>query len=492
MGVKVKTRMAPSPTGEYHIGHIRTLLYNVAFARKNRGKFLIRIEDTDRERYVEGAADRILDVIEDYGFKWDEGPRVGGDFGPYVQSERLEIYKGYAKELIDRGNAYYCFCSPERLDELREGQKKAGRPSTKYDRYCLGLSRDEVKTRLEGSDSFVIRLKIPEGRDISFKDEVYGQVTVNSNDLDDQILIKSDGYPLYHLAVVVDDHLMGVTHVMRGNDWLPSTPKHILLYEALGWQIPVYVHLPNLKEESESKKLSKRFGSIFAVDFLREGYLPEAVINFLMLLGWNPGIEKELYSFEEFVKNFSIDRIHKTDLVSFDRNKLLWFNGSYIRGMGVNELWGRIGKWAEKFDIKLNSLDREDGYNLKVLSLVMERMKRLSEFNSLTHYFYEDPNVKNGDLIKYTKDGKNAKDILTSFKKVLTQIDNSDWKVGLLEDRLSEALKEKGYKTREAYMTLRVCITGESATPPIFETLELIGKEVVMGRIKIALSVIDG
>jgi len=488
MGSKVKTRMAPSPTGEYHIGHIRTVLYNVAFAKKNKGTFLVRIEDTDRERYVEGAVDRILNVIEDYGFKWDEGPRSGGNLGPYMQSERLDLYREYAQKLVEAGKAYYCFCSRERLEEIRESQRKKGMSLTKYDRHCLGLSNEEVKSRLEKKEPNVIRLKVPDNREISFKDEVYGRITVNSNDLDDQILLKSDGYPSYHLGVVVDDHLMEVTHVMRGNDWLPSTPKHILLYEAFGWTPPVYIHLPNLKEEGDTKKLSKRYGSIDAADFLKEGYLPEAVINFLMFLGWNPGTEREVYSLDEFVDDFSVDRIHKTDLVAFDRKKLLWLNGCYIRSLSHQKLWEMLTAWSEKFGVKLSTTEKSEAYNIAVLSLVQERLKKFDEFNDLTHYFYFEPEVKEKLLIKYA--GDKAKDILESFKKLYFGLNESNW-IGRELEEVSRSLpSEKNCTSKEVFMTLRVAVSGEEATPPIFEILEVIGKEKVLLRIDKAAEMI--
>jgi glutamyl-tRNA synthetase len=316
---KVRTRMAPSPTGEYHIGHIRTLLYNWAFAKKNNGKFIVRIEDTDRERYVEGAVERILNVISDYGFDWDEGPKVEGECGPYIQSERLDIYKSYAQTLLDKGFAYYCFCSEERLTKMRDEQKSRGVVSTKYDGLCLKLGKEEVGKKLKDNMSHVIRMKVPRNKAVNFKDLILGDLSFPTNDIDDQVLIKSDGFPTYHFAVVVDDHLMKITHVMRGNDWVPSTPKHVLLYQAFGWELPYFAHIPNIKELGAGKKLSKRYGAVSAREFLDDGYLPEALLNFLMFLGWNPGTNKEFYSLEEFIKDFSIDKIHKTDLVSFDK-----------------------------------------------------------------------------------------------------------------------------------------------------------------------------
>lgn len=490
----VRTRMAPSPTGEYHVGHIRTVLYNYAFARNSNGKFIIRIEDTDRVRLVEGAVDRILDVIKDYGLDWDEGPRKEGSYGPYVQSERLDLYKKYAEELVEKNKAYYCFCSKERLDELRTQQEKDGLPTTKYDKKCLSLSKEQVQENLKANLSYVIRLNVPVNEEIFFKDVVFGDITINSNDVDDQVLLKSDGYPSYHLGVVVDDHLMDITHVMRGNDWIPSTPKHVLLYKAFGWEMPTIVHLPNLKELGGSKKLSKRFGSVYAVEFLKEGYLPEALLNFLMFLGWNPGTEKEIYSVEEFIKDFSLDRIQKTDLVSFDRQKLLWMNGHYIREMSPQDLWEKLKTWATKFEVVLNGTDTKDkkfneAYMISVLALVQERMKLFSEFNDFTSYFFEEPVIDKDLLVEFvSKDVAKKDEILKSFADLFESIEESNWTRHNLETVSHDLLTSKRYKPKEAFMTLRVALTGKKATPQIFDMLPVLGKEIVVTRIKNQIS----
>jgi glutamyl-tRNA synthetase len=487
----VRTRMAPSPTGEYHIGHIRTLLYNYAFARKNGGKFIIRIEDTDRERYVEGAVDRILDNIKDYGFEWDEGPGIDGPFAPYVQSERLNIYKKHAHGLIEKGHAYYCFCSAERLESLREEQRKQGLPTTKYDKCCLGLSGKEVKKNLEEGKKFVIRLKVPQDEIISFEDAVLGEVKINSNDLDDQILLKTDGYPTYHLAVVIDDHLMEITHVMRGIDWLPSTPKHVLLYQYFGWELPVYIHLPNLKELGGNKKLSKRFGSVAAAEFLQEGYIPEALVNFIMFLGWNPGGEKEIYSLEEFIKDFSVERIHKTDLVAFDRQKLLWMNGHYIRNMADEKLLETLDSWSKKFNIELSGSGKPKEFRIKVLSLIKDRIKKLSDFNSLSGFFFESNIPEKDLLVSYTESGGRALEMLEAFSQVFSGISGDNWTADNIETLSHTMLKEKNYTAKEAFMTLRIAVTCLSATPALVAVMELLGKEEVLKRIKKALSVLN-
>ncbi len=476
--------MAPSPTGEYHIGHIRTVLYNVAFSKKNKGKFLLRIEDTDRNRFVEGATDRILDVIRDYGLSWDEGPRVGGEFGPYVQSERLSLYKKYAEELVAKGNAYYCFCSEERLDQLRKDQQAQGMPSTKYDKKCLSLSKDDVSKKLLDGETYVIRLNVPSNRDVSFHDEVFGDITINTDAVDDQVLLKSDGFPSYHLAVVVDDHLMEITHVMRGNDWIPSTPKHILLYEAFGWKSPTYIHLPNLKEKGGTKKLSKRFGPVSAIQFLEEGYLREAVLNFLMFLGWNPGTEKEIYTFDEFVQDFDVVRIHKTDLVAFDREKLLWMNGYYIRQLSPADLHKMYLNWANKFNVTIPKELVDPVIGAKVLSLVQERIKKLSEVVDMTSYFFSKP-VVDITLLKSFAKSSSTEEIIQSYIDLYEQV--IDWSVAELDKVSHELLTVKSYKPKEAFMTLRIAVTGSVATPPLFDTLAALGKEETITRLKSAL-----
>ena len=465
----IRTRMAPSPTGEYHIGHIRTLLYNWAFAKKNKGKFIVRIEDTDRERYVEGAVERILDVISDYGFDWDEGPRVGGEYGPYIQSKRLDIYKSYAQTLLDKGFAYYCFCSEERLAKMREEQKSHGVISTKYDRFCLNLSKEEIEKKLKENTPYVVRMKIPRDTTVKYKDLILGEVTFPTNDIDDQILIKSDGFPTYHFAVVVDDHLMKITHVMRGNDWVPSTPKHVLLYQAFGWELPYFAHIPNIKELGAGKKLSKRYGAVSAREFLDEGYLPEALLNFLMFLGWNPGTAKEFYTLDEFVKDFSIDKIHKSDLVAFDRNKLLWINGEYIKILSDKEFAKRVRGFAPE-NVSLKDLE-------KLAHLLKTRMKKLSEFKNLGLPLFKTPNVPIKDLLR-----KVNKLHLEKALKALGGLDEKDWN-SKLDEVLLKIVEECSFKTGEFFMSMRIAIFSNSATPPINDSMKFIGKKESILRI---------
>ena len=348
----VRVRFAPSPTGNVHVGSLRTALYNYLFAKQNDGTFVLRLEDTDRTRYQEGSVENLLNALYTTGVVPDEGlqlvdgkPVENGEYGPYIQSERLDIYKKYIQQLIDEGKAYYCFCSKERLTQLREEQKKAGE-TPRYDGHCRNLSPEEVQKRIANGDPYVIRLKLPENTDITFDDVVRGKITINTKEMDDQVLIKEDGFPTYHFAVVIDDHLMKITHVIRGEEWLPSTPKHVYLYQCFGWQPPTFVHLSNILNE-DHKKLSKRQGDVAVGDFLAKGYLPEALVNFLALLGWSPEDDQEIFSLEELEKAFDIHRISNSGAV-FDREKLNWMNGQYIKKASVDTIVDGIQPFLEK------------------------------------------------------------------------------------------------------------------------------------------------
>lgn len=463
----IRTRMAPSPTGEYHIGHIRTILYNVALAKKNNGKFIIRIEDTDRVRLVEGAIDRILDVISDYGFTWDEGPRVGGKYGPYIQSERLPIYNKYAHELVIKKAAYYCFCTPERLADMRAEQKARKISSPKYDKFCLRLSKTEIEKNLSAKIPSVIRLNVQPNQTISFTDIVFGKISVSSNDIDDQILLKSDGFPTYHLAVVVDDHLMEITHVMRGNDWIPSTPKHVIIYDAFGWKLPNFIHLPNLKELGSNQKLSKRYGPVSAREFLDAGYLPQAVVNFLMLLGWNPGTQKEIFTMEEFIQEFSVEKIHKTDLVAFDRQKLTWMNQQYIQNLTDDALQNAI----QHFFPKAREL-KPDTF-AKLLPLLRTRMATLKDFEEMTHVFFVLPGIRATNETERNVAG----DLLSKLTHIRT------WQHEEIFSCMKEILVQYNVRMPLLYKIL----TGKERGLPLPETVEILGKERTIGILRFYL-----
>lgn len=462
--MQVRTRMAPSPTGEYHIGHIRTLLYNYAWAKKNHGRFILRIEDTDRERYVEGSVGKILEVIKNYGLDWDEGPGAGGRYGPYIQSARLEIYQKYAHNLIADKKAYYCFCSKERLEKLREFQIEKGQKPG-YDRLCRNLSPEEVKKKQEGENSAVIRFKIPDNELISYHDFVMGDAKINSSEIDDQILLKSDGFPTYHLAVVVDDHLMKITHILRGSEWISSTPKHFLLYRAFGWKMPEIGHLPVFLDISGKGKMSKRIGSSSARSFLENGYLPEAILNYLMLLGWNPGTRQEIFSLGEFIQAFSLEGLNKSN-PKFDLERLNWFNTYYLRHLEDKVLAQRI----------VNFTNRKIKEIKKVLPLVKDRLVTLKDFDNFTNFFFEKPKMS---LENFSKIKVDRKQILEHALGILAK--SFDGKI--LETAARKFCAENKIKVGDYFMILRLAVTGQTATPPLWEVMKILGQEETLLRL---------
>ena len=467
---QIRVRFAPSPTGSLHIGGIRTFLFNWAFARKNKGKMILRIEDTDRERLVPGAAEEIVKMIKTYGLDYDEGPDIGGPYAPYVQSQRLEIYKKYAEELVKKGFAYYCFCSPRRLEEVRSQARVKGQVP-KYDRFCLGLDKKEIAQKINAGEKYVIRLKVPEGKVLKFQDLVMGEVSFNTKDIDDQILLKSDGYPTYHLAVCVDDGLMKISHILRGAEWLPSVPKHLLLFEALGFSIPKMGHLPLILDPGGGK-LSKRKGAVAAKEFLAEGYLPEAVLNFLMLLGWAPENNQEIFSKEEFIQSFAIEKINKASPV-FDRKKLDWFNGVYIRKTQNSKLKTQIcqffgGKYSEEIIEK-------------IIPLIKDRMVKLTDFEPLANPILTRPNLSDLSNLNSLK-----KEHLQKAIEVLSGI--SDWNLKNINEKLTTLINKSDWETGDFYMSLRIAICGSKITPPINETMGILGKEETLSRLKKSLS----
>ncbi len=481
---EIRVRNAPSPTGPLHIGSIRTFLYNFLFARKNKGKYLLRIEDTDRTRLVPGALEDIvqnlhtLDITADEGPYWNGGVKFKGDYGPYVQSERLNIYSKYAGELLEKKAAYYCFCTPERLDQLRKDREAAKLPP-KYDKHCLNLSQDEINKKIAASEKHVIRLNVPADKTIEFKDLVYGDIKFSSNDIDDQILIKSDGFPTYHLAVVVDDNLMKISHVIRANEWIPSTPKHILLYEALGWDLPQFAHLPPVLSKTTGKKLSKREGDVSVKSFFDKGYLPEAIVNFIAFQGWNPKTEQELFTLDELIEKFSLEQVHKAGAV-FDLDKLDWFNGLYIRKMEIEELFEKTQKYLSHVE------DFPKPFILKILKLEQERLKKLSEIGDRVKYFFEEP-VYDVNLLIWKKSDKAA--IKNSLEKLFEFMKSND----ISEEQVKKFIADSGLKTGEVLWPLRVALTGLDASPGPFEIMDAFlvlpdGKETVMNRIKKAIS----
>ncbi|MBX4204591.1 MAG: glutamate--tRNA ligase [Candidatus Doudnabacteria bacterium] len=473
---KVRTRFAPSPTGFLHVGGLRTALFAFLFARKNNGEFVLRIEDTDKARTVEGAAEGIITSLKEFGLNFDDGP--------IFQSERLSLYKKYAEELVSKGDAYYCFCTPERLDALRKGQE-AAKHAPKYDKHCLNLAKDEIETRISSGEPHVIRLNVPAAKTIRFTDLVHGEISISSNDLDDQVLLKSDGYPTYHLAVVVDDHDMNITHVIRGEEWIPSTPKHILLYSAFGWESPQHAHLPLLLSKTK-KKLSKRDGDVAVKDYLEKGYLPEAMLNFVAFLGWNPKTEQEVFSLGELIEVFGFDKVNKSGAV-FDLDKLDWINGLYIRKLTIEDLFARISRYLTEAGIDLGKYPQE--FIFKVLNLERERLKKFSEIGERVQYFFKEPEYGPALLIWKKGSREGTKTSLAKLSEYLKSLDQSEFNTGNLESKIKSWIAEDNLTTGEVLWPLRVALSGLAASPGPFEIMDAFGvlpegKEIILKRIQ--------
>ncbi|HZZ98762.1 MAG TPA: glutamate--tRNA ligase [Candidatus Saccharimonadia bacterium] len=469
----VRTRIAPSPTGIAHVGTASMALFNYAFAHQHGGKFIVRIEDTDRARFVEGAEQVIYDSLKWLKIPHDEGVDVGGPFAPYKQSERLPIYKKHAEELIAKGHAYYCFCTPEELDTMRKEQQKAGKVAM-YDGRCKKLDPKESAERAK-TERHVIRLNMPDTGKAEWEDLVRGHIEFENALVDDQVLMKSDGFPTYHLGVVVDDHLMEITHVIRGEEWISSTPKHIALYHAFGWELPVFAHMPLLRNPDHSK-LSKRKNDVSLVSYREKGYVAEALINFLSLLGWSHPKGEEIFDFADFLENFSIDRVQKTGPV-FDFKKLDWMNGVYIREkLSVEELKKRL----EPFLPKDFPRDRFD----VILPLVRERLVLLTDIESLTDFFYRDITVEKSVLQSKKATDEVVKQQLTETLTVIHAAKN--WDATELETAIRALQEKHDWHKGQYFMMLRVAVTGKTATPPLFETIAALGKEVTLQRLQAA------
>lgn len=481
----VRLRFAPSPTGYLHIGGLRTALYNYLYAKQKGGKFLLRIEDTDRTRYVEGAIENLIHELKWAGVEADEGVCLDengkitevGECGPYIQSERVEkgIYNKYAEELIEKGYAYYCFCSKERLDDVKNQQKADGK-IPRYDGLCRGVSIEDAKKRIANGESYVIRLKLPENRDIVFEDVIKGRITINTNDMDDQVLIKADGFPTYHFAVVVDDHLMGITHIVRGDEWISSTPKHIYLYEALGFEKPIFVHLPTVLNKS-GKKLSKRNDDASVEDFRLKGYLPEALINYLALVGWSPESNEEILSLDEMVKQFSFDRVSKSGGV-FDVDKLDWVNAQYIRKMEVSEL----AKLVKPYLVKAGFI-KEDICE-KRLELItktfQESISRLPEIIEQSRFLFEDVTVE-PEALKM-RNVEHIEILKEKMKEELSQIEEMDEETA--KGFMKKVQKASGFKGKDLYMPVRALLTGQVHGPELSNILEILGKGEILRRLE--------
>jgi len=473
--MQVRTRFAPSPTGFLHLGGLRSALYGYLFARKNHGSFILRIEDTDQERYVEGATQVIYDTLRDCGMNWDEGPDVGGDYGPYIQSERKNLYLPYARQLVESGHAYYCFCTKEELEERRQAAEARGEVF-KYDKHCLHLSKEEVQAKLDAGVPYVIRQNAPVTGETSYHDEVFGDMTFPNDSLDDMVLIKQDGMPTYNFANVIDDHLMGITHVMRGMEYLSSTPKYNLLYEAFGWEIPKYIHMPPVMRD-EHHKLSKRDGDAYYSDFIAKGYLSEAIINYLALVGWNPGTDQEFFSMDELIEAFDVHRINKAPGI-FDVNKLTWFNAEYIRRLSPERYLELVTPW---FDQVLAG----KGINYaRLAQLMQERTEIFNQVPDMVKFLAELPDY---DLSLYTHkkmktDAVVSKANLELVRPVLEGI--ADWTEQNIHDAVMAAIAEAGLKNGAVLWPLRIAISGQANTPGgAFEIAGLLGKEETLRRL---------
>lgn len=473
---EVRTRFAPSPTGYMHIGNLRTALYTYLIAKKEGGKFILRIEDTDQERYVEGATDIIYRTLKTVGLNWDEGPDIGGPVGPYIQSERMGIFKKYAIELVEKGAAYYCFCDKDRLAELKAVQEASG-VSPMYDRHCRNLSKEEVEAKLAEGVPYVIRQKIPLEGTTTFHDELFGDITVENSTLDDQILLKADGMPTYNFANVVDDHLMGITHVVRGNEYLASAPKYNLLYEAFGWDIPKYIHVSPIMKDKHAK-LAKRNGDASFEDLVAKGYLSEAIINYIALLGWAPKGEREIYSLEELKQEFDIEGLSKSPSI-FDPLKLRAINGEYIRMLTPEKFLEYATPYIRE------SVKREDVDLSKISALLQNRTEVFTDIPEQVDFIDEMPNY---DLALYENkkmktNCDTALDALTRSLPVMEAIE--DWRFDVLHDALFKLIADMGVKNGYVLWPVRVAISGKQFTPGgAFEIAEIIGKDDTIARMK--------
>jgi len=479
---KIRTRFAPSPTGFLHMGSLRTVLFDFLIAKSLGGKFILRIEDTDQKREVEGAVEKLIDIIEWFGIKIDEGPHVGGEFGPYIQSQRLDIYKKYIEELLKKDEAYPCFCTEEKLKAMREEQQAKKMPP-RYDRACRDLKKEEAEERMKKGEKYVIRQKMPISGEILAHDELRGEIKFNCAYLDDHILMKSNGIPTYQFANVVDDHFMEITHVVRGEEWIPSFPKNILLYNSFGWTPPKFFHM-TLTLNKGGGKLSKRQGDVSVEDYRAKGYLPEALLNFSVLLGWHPEGEEEIISLEEMVKNFKIEKMGTHPAV-FDIEKLDYFNGYYIRHMDLDKLTNLCIPFLQKNDIKTDNFE----YIKKVIALEQERLKKLSEIGELTKFFFEVKLDYDKNILAWKKMSlEDAKKNLTLLLVELKKIDEKNWERKYLENYLIKWIKESNYKNGEFLWPLRVALTGREASPSPFEVAEVLGKERSISRVQSAIS----
>ncbi len=497
---EIRLRLAPSPTGFLHIGNLRTALFGYLLAKSMKGKFILRIEDTDEKREVEGAVESLVKILDWVGIEFNEGPHLGGEYGPYIQTERLDTYKKYTEELLAADGAYHCFCSSEELTSMREEQQ-ANKLPPRYDRRCRDLSKEQITAKIEAGDRFVIRQKLPLTGEIIVHDELRGDISFQCSDLEDHVLIKSDGVPTYHFASVVDDHLMEISHVTRGDEWLPSFPKNVLLYQAFGWDIPKFIHLPLILNKTGGK-LSKRQGDVFVEQYKDRGYLPEALINFCALLGWHPKHDKEILSLTELEQEFSIDGMGTSPAI-FDTEKLDFYNGTYIRQKSDQELLTLIKPFLKNsplergapMDIGAGCGDVPDqtldNYLLKIIPTIKERLKTLSEIGDLTKFYFGDSLEYDPSLLIWKSlTAEDIKNNLTELTTELEAIPAGEWVFTNIEQKIIDWLKSNDKKVGDYLWPLRVSLTGQKASPSPFEVAGVLGKKLSLYRINQAISLL--
>ena len=476
----VRTRFAPSPTGFMHVGNLRTALFEYLIAKSQQGKFILRIEDTDQERLVEGAVDVIYDTLQQVGLDHDEGPDIGGEYGPYIQSQRKDTYRPYAEQLVREGKAYYCFCTKERLESLHQEDGFGG-----YDRHCRDLPAEEVQRLLDAGTPYVIRQKMPTEGSTTFQDAVFGEITIENKELEDQILLKSDGYPTYNFANVIDVHLMHITHVVRGSEYLTSTPKYNLLYEAFGWEVPTYVHLPLImgkNEDGSVSKLSKRHGSTSFAGLVKEGYLPETIVNYIALLGWCPKDNREIFSLQELVENFSIDGISKAPSV-FDYDKLDWFNGEYLRAKTPEEFTALAMPWYQQV------FGQEEKPWDVLTSILQPRVIRLTDIPGMIGFFKELPEYDAALFVnkKSKANLENAPVMLKAAMEALSSL--PEWNVTAIHDCLIQLAQKLEVKNGTLLWPVRIAAAGMQVTPGgAMEILAILGKEEALRRLELGLA----
>ncbi len=486
-----RVRFAPSPTGHMHLGSARTALYDYLFAKKTGGQFILRIEDTDQKRYVEGAEQELLDGLHWLGLDWDEGPDKGGDYGPYRQSERKEIYQKYARQLIEAGHAYYCFCTPERLQAVREEQI-SNKIQAKYDGTCRDIPLEEADRRIANGESYVVRFKMPKEGTTVVNDLLRGEISIENSTLDDSIIVKSDGLALYHLAAPVDDHLMKITHVLRGSEWLPTFPLHSLIHKAFGWEEPVWVHLSVFLKPSGKGKMSKREAmdlakdgkSIFIKDLRELGFLPEAVINWIALMGWSFDDHTEFFNLDDLIEKFSLERLNPSP-AAINFSKFDHFNGLHIRNLSIPDLTKRIHPFFVKNGFKADLEKLE-----KITPIIQERLQTLDDATDLAGFLLEEEvEVNKEDLIAKKTTQEESLAILKEIYTVLAKLDEIIPEIA--EPPMRDLVEKLGYKPGQVFGILRVAVTGRAVSPPLFESMEIIGRDKVISRLEDAIRMLE-